>query len=120
MSDNIPLQSSFLYESNWSHEIGSLILGTMIRLKCATGCEGTVFSSHFIFEAKSAIEYQLGYSFEWFELVDRLHFLEKRYKTFSEPVRLEGTYWDAPTNTIIVSANLASNTRAKPPTRCLL
>ncbi|KAG6405717.1 hypothetical protein SASPL_133309 [Salvia splendens] len=43
------------------HEIDSVILGTLIRLKHATGCEGTVFPSHFIFKAKIAIENQLAY-----------------------------------------------------------
>lgn len=38
---------------------------------------GTVFPSHFFFEAKVAIENQLGHSFEWYELVDHLHFLER-------------------------------------------
>ncbi|XP_047957883.1 uncharacterized protein LOC125203548 [Salvia hispanica] len=35
-------------------------------------------------------------------LVDRIHLLEKRYKTFTELIHLEGTFWNEPNNTIIV------------------
>lgn len=62
-----------------------------------------MFPSRFFVESKIAIELKPGYSFEWFELVDRLHFMENRYKTFNEIIRLEGTYWDAPSNKVIVA-----------------
>ncbi|KAG6387151.1 hypothetical protein SASPL_152336 [Salvia splendens] len=42
----------------------SVLLGTMKRLKLAAGCGGSVFPSHFITEAKIAIEKQLGLVFE--------------------------------------------------------
>ncbi|KAG6403076.1 hypothetical protein SASPL_135293 [Salvia splendens] len=82
----------------------SVLLGTLIRLKLAAGCKGSVFPSHFISEAKLAIESQVGLVAEWYDLVDRLHFLKKRYNTFDEIVALEGTYWNATTNTVIVVA----------------
>ncbi|KAG6434006.1 hypothetical protein SASPL_105625 [Salvia splendens] len=104
MSENIPAQSSFLYDSRWTQEIDSVVLGTLVRLKRASGCDGTLFPSHFLVETKIAIETKFGNAFEWFDLVDRLHFLEKRYKTFNEIQRLEGTSWDASTNTVIVRA----------------
>ncbi|KAG6390932.1 hypothetical protein SASPL_148677 [Salvia splendens] len=104
MSDNIPNKSSFLYNSIWTHEMDSVLLGTLIRLKLAAGCKGFVFPSHFISKAKLAIENQVGLVAEWYDLVNRLHFLEKRYNTFDEIVSLEGTYWNATTNTVIVVA----------------
>ncbi|KAG6397692.1 hypothetical protein SASPL_143862 [Salvia splendens] len=94
MPDNIPTQSSFLYDSRWTQEIDSVVLGTLVRLKHASGCDGTLFPSHFLVETKLAIETKFGNAFEWFDLVDRLHFLEKPYKTFNEIQRLEGTSWD--------------------------
>ncbi|XP_042009812.1 uncharacterized protein LOC121758487 [Salvia splendens] len=99
MSDNIPIQSSFLYDSSWSQDLDSVVLGTLIRLKRASGCDGTLYPSHFLVETKLAIEAKFGYSFEWFNLVNRIHFLEKRYKTFTEIQLLEGTSWDTSTNT---------------------
>lgn len=109
MADVLPHQSSFLYQTNWNHEIDTMILQILIRLKQESGCEGTVFPSHFIFEVKSVIENELGQSFEWYELVDRIHFLERRYKTFDELVHLEGTYWNPVTNTVIVTTNTWAN-----------
>ena len=89
-----PLQSSFLYRGKWKHEIDTIILTTMVRLKKEYGCEGSVFPSHFIFEAQSMVEYHFGVTFEWFEIVDRLHFLEQRYRTFKELLGIAGTYWN--------------------------
>ncbi|KAG6384321.1 hypothetical protein SASPL_113448 [Salvia splendens] len=105
MAMDSPLQSSFLYRGTWKHEIDTIILSTMARLKKDYGCEGSVFPSHFIFEAQSVVEYHFGVTFEWWEIVDRLHFLEQRYRTFKELLGIAGTYWDQPSNKIIVSAN---------------
>ncbi|KAL1568694.1 hypothetical protein AAHA92_00277 [Salvia divinorum] len=84
MAHNLPPQSSFLYASNWNPELDSLLLGTMIRLKIDNNWDGTVFPSHFILEAESVIKHELGYAFDLAALYDRLHFLEKRYKTFKK------------------------------------
>ncbi|KAG6391072.1 hypothetical protein SASPL_148820 [Salvia splendens] len=94
-----PLQSSFLYHGKWKHEID------MVRLKNEYGCEGSVFPSHYIFEAQSVVEYHFRVTFEWFEIVDRLHFLEHRYRTFKELLSIAGTYWNQPSNKINISAN---------------
>ncbi|KAL1564909.1 hypothetical protein AAHA92_07192 [Salvia divinorum] len=101
MAHNLPPQSSFLYASNWTPELDSLLLGTMIRLKIDNNWDGTVFPSNFILEAESVIKQKLGYAFDWAALYDRLHFLEKRYKTFKEMLQVNGTYWDARTNLVI-------------------
>ncbi|KAG6433803.1 hypothetical protein SASPL_105420 [Salvia splendens] len=71
LSPDLPLQSSFLYRGKWTHEIDSIILDTLLRLKKEYECEGSVFPSHFIFEAQSLVEYNFGLTFEWWELVDR-------------------------------------------------
>ncbi|KAL1539721.1 hypothetical protein AAHA92_24172 [Salvia divinorum] len=102
MADKIHNQSFFLYESNCTPAIDSLLVGTILRLKQSSRWDGTVFPSHFILQAEAAIEHELGYAFEWSDLYDRLHFLEKRYKTFKEILEMQGTYWNAHTNTLIV------------------
>lgn len=104
MSDNVAHQSKFLYTSIWTHEMDSVLLGSMIKSKVAAGCEGSVFPSQFIAEAKGAFEKELRLAFEWYDLVDRLHFLEKRYTTFNEVVALEGTYWNPANNVVIVTS----------------
>ena len=53
----------------------SVLLGMLIRLKFAAGGEVAVFPGHFISEAKLAIKNQIDLVFEWYDLVDRLHFL---------------------------------------------
>ncbi|KAL1544403.1 hypothetical protein AAHA92_21260 [Salvia divinorum] len=102
MSSNLTNQSSFLYEANWTPALDSLLLRTMIKLKLAISWDGTVFPNPFILEAKAVMEHELGYTFEWSDLYDRLHFLEKRYKTFKVLVQMDGTYWEVHANTIIV------------------
>lgn len=108
-SSDLPLQSSFLYRGKWSHEIDSIILDTLLRLKKEYACEGSVFPSHFIFEAQSLVEHNFGLIFEWWELVDRIHFLEQRYTTFNQLIHLEGTLWNEETNEVIVSGNTWAN-----------
>ncbi|KAL1556769.1 hypothetical protein AAHA92_12349 [Salvia divinorum] len=94
MSYNLPNQSYFLYEANWTPTLDSLLLRTMIKLKLACNWDGTVFPSHFILEAKAVIEHELGYTFEWSDLYDRLYFLEKHYKIFKELCNpLVGAYY---------------------------
>ncbi|KAG6424910.1 hypothetical protein SASPL_115333 [Salvia splendens] len=102
MSTVLSSQSSFLYEANWSPEIDNLLLGTLLSLKRAKAFKGTVFPSGFILDVAAAIEYELGFAFEWFEVVDRLHFLEKLYTTFKEPTHAEWTYWNPESNLLIV------------------
>ncbi|KAG6435878.1 hypothetical protein SASPL_100759 [Salvia splendens] len=45
MSDNIPNQNTFLYASIWTHEMDSVLLGTMIRLKLSAALEGTYWNA---------------------------------------------------------------------------
>lgn len=106
MAHNLPPQSYFLYESSWSPKVDSLLLGTIVKLKLADEWDGTTFPSHFIIEAGSSIERVLGYAFDLDALYGRLHFLEKRYKTFKEVLKLEGTYWNRQTNVLIVVENV--------------
>ncbi|KAL1567732.1 hypothetical protein AAHA92_03182 [Salvia divinorum] len=102
MGDGIPNQSFFLYEYNWTPTIDSLLLRTITKLKRQVDWDGTVFPSHYILQAEAAIKRDMGVEFAWSDLLDRLHFLERRYKTFKEVLDLEGTFWEVHTNTIIV------------------
>lgn len=104
-SPGFPLQSCFLYQGKWSQKIDSIITKTLVRLKKEYDCEGSVFPSHFIFEVQSLVEYHVGVTFEWWELVDRIHFLARRYRTFCELIHIEGTCWNEATNGMTVSSN---------------
>ncbi|KAL1548221.1 hypothetical protein AAHA92_16482 [Salvia divinorum] len=93
MTHNFSSQSTLLYKSSWTPALDSLLLGTMIRIKVVNEWDDTVFPSHFIIEAGSVLEHELGHAFDWAALYDRLHFLEKRYKTFKERNPLAGAYF---------------------------
>ncbi|KAG6412241.1 hypothetical protein SASPL_124913 [Salvia splendens] len=101
MAHQLPPQSSFLYSSNWTPALNSLLMGTMIRLKSENNWDGGKYPSYFILEAEWVIQHELGLSFDWAAMYDRLHFLEKRYKTFNEMLQVDGTYWNAETNVVI-------------------
>ncbi|KAG6433866.1 hypothetical protein SASPL_105485 [Salvia splendens] len=95
MAHQLPPQSSFLYSSNWTPALDSLLMGIMIRLKSENNWDGGTYPNYFILEAQSVIQHELGLSFDWAALYDRLHFLEKRCKTFNEVLQrnpLAGAY----------------------------
>lgn len=98
---NPPSQTSFLYMANWTPALDSLLCDTMTRLKIENDWDGTTYLSHFILAAESVIEHELAYKFIWTALTDRLHFLERRFKTFKEVLAVDGTEWDNRTNILI-------------------
>ncbi|KAL1567603.1 hypothetical protein AAHA92_03066 [Salvia divinorum] len=91
---NIPLQPHFLYKENWTLEIDTILVDTIIRLKEETGWTLQEFPNYFLMTATREIKAKLAVHFNEAELRARLKVLCLRYRTFKEVLRHKGTYWD--------------------------
>ncbi|KAL1540522.1 hypothetical protein AAHA92_24865 [Salvia divinorum] len=100
MASDIPRQGAFFYQANWTPEIDTVMLQTILHSKRDAKWEGTVIPIPFLVEAAKTIASEVGITFTWSELYERFQLFEKRYRAFKEVVDAHGAFLNVHTNTV--------------------
>lgn len=100
---NIPPQTEYLYQGQWSVVCDTILIDCLERMKGHIYGDMPLFPSWITLSAAAELKNSVGVVFSESELDERVDILRKRYKTFKELVRTNGFRWDQPTKSIIAS-----------------
>lgn len=106
---NLPEQSSFFYQSNWTPDVDALLLRTILLMQKTLNWKGIMIPKYFWLEAQANIEVEFGFRFTWDQLYERLQSLGYWYQTLRRVAVVHGKFWDVYANIITASEKVWKN-----------
>lgn len=91
---NVPLQSQFFCNGNWSPNVNGVLIDVMLVLKKETRWEGDDFPTNVMHLVSHEMFDRCAFRFSEVSLVIRMCFLAVRRRTFHVIISARGTYWN--------------------------
>ncbi|KAL1546014.1 hypothetical protein AAHA92_22673 [Salvia divinorum] len=100
---DIPLQEAYFYSGKWNHEMDTILVDTIMRMKGEMQWVLKVFPCYFHMIAADQIQEKTAVVLTEDDISDRLEVLHCRFRTFKNMVRETGVVWDLPSERVIAA-----------------
>ncbi|KAL1545283.1 hypothetical protein AAHA92_22026 [Salvia divinorum] len=96
-------QEAYFYSRKWDHEMDTVLVDMIMRMKGETGWVLKEFPCYFHMIAAYQILEKTAVLLTEEEVSDRLAVMHCRYRTFKDMLTQVGTVWDLPSKSVIAA-----------------